>query len=701
VRIKSGGALTSGTARRVLSALGLIVLLATTFSVVAPVSATAATTASGGSSVSSNSQGLWRTSSSVSLVKTASISSYSSDGTPVTYSYLVTNTGSVTLSDVTVTDPMAGLSSVACPSTTLAAGASETCTATYTTTQADVNAGSISNTGTVKGTPPSGPCVTASSSLTIPVSTTPSNKTPAIGLVKSAGVTSFSGTGTSVTYYYQVTNTGDVTLSKVGVTDPMANLSAIVCPDPTLAPGASETCSATYTTTTTDVMNGSIANTGTASGTYCTTTVTATSSLTIPYAAPVTPTSSIALVKSASISSYSAAGTPVTYSYLVTNTGTVPLSHVTVTDPMSGLSAITCPSTTLAAGASEKCFATYTTTSTDVTNMSISNTGTATGTPSSGPPVTSTSTVTIPYSTVTPPASSIDLIKSASITSYSSSGTLVTYYYQVTNTGTTALTSVGVTDPMGGLSAISCPSTTLAAGASEQCSATYTTTSTDVMNGSIANTGTAMGTPSSGPPVTSTSSLTIPYVAPVTIPSSPPAAPQVLSPAIGLTKTAGTSTYDAVGQVVTYTYMITNTGNENLPSAQYTVTDNTINGGVAFDCGAPQALNVGASITCTNTYTITSANLSSGSVTNLATATNGFQTSPVATATITATAVVVTKIPVSPSGRPHHTIPIGPPETGAGGAARVGDHGGLLAAGGALVLAGLMAIGFLSRRRRA
>jgi hypothetical protein len=309
--------------------------------------------------------------------------------------------------------------------------------------------------------------------------------------------------------------------------------------------------------------------------------------------------------------------------------------------------------------------------------------------------------VTIPYSTVTPPASSIDLIKSASITSYSSSGTLVTYYYQVTNTGTTALTSVGVTDPMGGLSAISCPSTTLAAGASEQCSATYTTTSTDVMNGSIANTGTAMGTPSSGPPVTSTSSLTIPYVAPVTIPSSPPAAPQVLSPAIGLTKTAGTSTYDAVGQVVTYTYMITNTGNENLPSAQYTVTDNTINGGVAFDCGAPQALNVGASITCTNTYTITSANLSSGSVTNLATATNGFQTSPVATATITATAVVVTKIPVSPSGRPHHTIPIGPPETGAGGAARVGDHGGLLAAGGALVLAGLMAIGFLSRRRRA
>ena len=75
-------------------------------------------------------------------------------GTPVTYSYKVTNTGNVTLNPVTVTDPMAGLSAISCPSTTLAPRASETCTATYTTTQADVDAGSITNTGTATGTPP-------------------------------------------------------------------------------------------------------------------------------------------------------------------------------------------------------------------------------------------------------------------------------------------------------------------------------------------------------------------------------------------------------------------------------------------------------------------------------------------------------------------------------------------------------------------
>ena len=83
--------------------------------------------------------------------------------------------------------------------------------------------------------------------------------------MKSASITGFSAAGTLVTYSYKVTNSGNVTLHSVGVTDPMPGLSAVNCPTTTLAPGISETCTATYTTTQADVDRGSIANTGTAS----------------------------------------------------------------------------------------------------------------------------------------------------------------------------------------------------------------------------------------------------------------------------------------------------------------------------------------------------------------------------------------------------------------------------------------------------
>ncbi|MGD0056166.1 MAG: hypothetical protein ABSC34_12115, partial [Acidimicrobiales bacterium] len=228
--------------------------------------------------------------------------------------------------------------------------------------------------------------------------------------------------------------------------------------------------------------------------------------------------------------------------------------------------------------------------------------------------------------------------------------------------------------------------------------ATYVTTTGDVTTGSISNTGTASGTPPTGPVVTSTSSLTIPTLAPITIPT---ATAPASSPAISLAKTAGSSTYDATGQVITYTYVITNTGNVSLPSAQYTVTDNLINAGVAFDCGVPQVLAVGATITCTGNYTITAGDLSNGSVTNRATATNGSQTTPVATATITATASTSTSIPTSPSKPPPVKIPTSAPQTGEGGAASVSYNDALVAAGLTLVLLGGAALGIMLRRRRA
>jgi uncharacterized repeat protein (TIGR01451 family) len=557
-------------------------------------------------------------------VKSASVSSYSAAGTPITYSYLVTNTGNVTLSSVGVTDPMAGLSAVACPNVSLAPGGSETCTASYTTTQADVDAGSLSNTGTATGTSPSGTKVTASSSLTVPAV-----QSPAIAVKKSSTTPNYAAPGNTIAYNYVVTNTGNVTLGGISVSDIQtapaiqSGLSAVSCPTGPLAPGATETCTATYTATQADVDNGSVNDTATASGTPPAPKAPVTST---PSSAtvPAVQTPKISLVKSASVTSYSAAGTPITYSYLVTNTGNVSLSSVGVTDPMAGLSAITCPSTTLAPGASETCTASYTTTQADVDAGSLSNTGTATGTSPTGTKVTAPSTVTVPGPVASP---KITLVKSANVSSYTAAGTVVTYSYKVTNTGNVTLSPVTVTDPMTGLSAISCPATKLAPAATETCTATYTTTQADIDKGAITNTGTATGTSPAGTKVTATSAVTVPG----------PAA----SPKITVVKSANVSSYTVAGTVVTYSYKVTNTGNVTLTAVG--VTDPMV-GLSAISCPSA-SLAPGASEACTATYTTTQADIDKGAITNTGTATG---TSPAGTKVTATSAVTVPGPAASP-----------------------------------------------------
>lgn len=82
----------------------------------------------------------------LSLVKTATPATYDSVGDVISYSYLVTNTGNVRLHNVTVTDDKATVSPVSVA--TLAPGASTTFTASYTITQADLDAGSVTNVAT-------------------------------------------------------------------------------------------------------------------------------------------------------------------------------------------------------------------------------------------------------------------------------------------------------------------------------------------------------------------------------------------------------------------------------------------------------------------------------------------------------------------------------------------------------------------------
>ena len=198
---------------------------------------------------------------SLGLEKTASPATYTAAGQTIDYSYVLTNTGSVTLfSPYQVTDDK---TTVTCPTTpaSLAPNASVTCTATYTITQADLDAGSVTNTATAEALDVNARTITSAPDQ----ATVTATRTASLTLDKQAGTPSGNTAGSTIAYSFVVTNTGNTTLTNVAVSD--AKVGSVTCPGTTLAPGATMTCTATYSITQADVNAGTVDNTATVTGT--------------------------------------------------------------------------------------------------------------------------------------------------------------------------------------------------------------------------------------------------------------------------------------------------------------------------------------------------------------------------------------------------------------------------------------------------
>jgi uncharacterized repeat protein (TIGR01451 family) len=105
---------------------------------------------------------------------------------------------------------------------------------------------------------------------------------------------------------------------------------------------------------------------------------------------------------------------------------------------------------------------------------------------------------------------SITLTKSSDAAGAISEGEVITYTFRAANTGPRALAAVVVSDPLPGLSVLTCGGSSLAPGAALVCTATYTVTAVDVAAGHITNTATVSGTGPDAVVVTATASLVIP-----------------------------------------------------------------------------------------------------------------------------------------------------------------------------------------------
>jgi len=271
-------------------------------------------------------------------------------GSTATFTYVVTNTGNIALTNIAVTDDDLG---AVCTIDDLAVGASSQCEATTT-----VAPGPYTNLGTAVGVP-----VINNVELNSVSDTDPSNHRgtvfPNIDIEKATnGVDADAApgpelvSGTDATFTYVVTNTGNVPLSNIVVSD---DVLGAICSITFLAVGTSDQCVAVAT-----VVPGPYVNSGTATGTPLL------NGIPLPavsdtdlshHSGSVNPGIDIEKATNGVDADVApgpelVSGSAVTFTYVVTNLGNVPLVDVVVTDDRLGA---VCTLDSLAVGASDQC----------------------------------------------------------------------------------------------------------------------------------------------------------------------------------------------------------------------------------------------------------------------------------------------------------------------------------------------------------
>jgi uncharacterized repeat protein (TIGR01451 family) len=194
-------------------------------------------------------------------------------GETLVYSFTVTNLGNVTLTNVTVADERDGVVLSGNPIASLAPGASSTAIkGRYPLKQADINSGSISNSATVRGTPPIGPPVTDQSDNSSNTENDPTlfalQQASRLALTKEVTAnkdedkSGFVSPGDTLTYSVTAKNTGNTTLTNVQVADTKITPASKSCPS--VAPGKACVLKGTYKVTKADLVAKNIENRATA-----------------------------------------------------------------------------------------------------------------------------------------------------------------------------------------------------------------------------------------------------------------------------------------------------------------------------------------------------------------------------------------------------------------------------------------------------
>ncbi|MCC6457746.1 MAG: VWA domain-containing protein [Caldilineaceae bacterium] len=407
------------------------------------------------------------------------------------FTLTVTNGGNVPLSNVVVTDnqcsappvPTLGVDNIHNRGDSDNDGLLDVGEAwLYTCAIDNVGTADITNTATADGKDPNGgnaPQAQDSAQVDVVVN-------PALAISKRAEQSSYSQVGEVITYTIVATNTGNVMLTNVTITDPKLSDMTCVVSQPiqplsiqvavvefNLWPNEILTCQGTYTVTQADLDAGKVDNTATADSNE-------TDPVTDDESVPAIQSPALSIVKEGDAGPVALGGT-VHYTITVKNIGNVTLHNVTVTDAKLGLVQNI---GTLPVNASAQLTGSYGPVSQADLPGPIFNTAGATGTTTTGePPVPVTDTHELPIA-ISP---RLTLVKTAATATYSVVGDTISYSYKLTNDGNVTLNGpFTVSDDK---ATVVCPAepASLATGESITCTATYVITAQDIANGSVTN----------------------------------------------------------------------------------------------------------------------------------------------------------------------------------------------------------------------
>ncbi|QIL41204.1 DUF11 domain-containing protein [Pedobacter sp. HDW13] len=577
-------------------------------------------------------------------------------GDVIAYRFVAKNEGNVTLDNVTMTDNLAGVTPVyasgdANSNSKLDVGESWTYTASYTITQADVDAGKVSNTAVVNAKDPAGNTVTDNSGTTSTSdgpTVTPITQDGKVSLVKSVTSTTPAGgykLGDVIAYQFVAKNEGNVTLDNVALTD---NISGVVPAyqsgdannNSKLDVGESWTYTASYTITQTDVDAGKVSNTAVVNAKDpAGNTVTDNSGTAVdnddPTVTPITQNGKVSLVKSVTSATPAGGyklGDVIAYRFVAKNEGNVTLDNITMTDNLAGVTPVYASgdangNSKLDVGESWTYTASYTITQTDVDAGKVSNTAVVNAKDPAGNTVTdnsgTTSTSDDPTETSITQDGKVSLVKTVTSTTPAGGyklGDVIAYRFVAKNEGNVTLDNVTMTDNLAGVTPVYASgdansNSKLDVGESWTYTASYTITQADVDAGKVSNTAVVNAKDPAGNTVTDNSGTT-------STSDGPTVTPITQDGKVSLVKSV-TSTTPAGGykldDVIAYQFVAKNEGNVTLDNV--TMTDNLVGITPVYasgDANSNSKLDVGESWTYTASYTITQADVDAGKVSNTA-----------------------------------------------------------------------------------